>query len=97
MQPAPVVLNIEGQEILLNEDNTWVCLFTEAAEHNHIYVYEPSTLIIYNNREVIDELLQLGYPMQTRRLPTPWDEQAYDKYIAMLSDELEHDLEEFDS
>lgn len=94
MPPQPVVLNIEGQEIELNEDNCWVCIFTEAPEQDHIYVYAPTTFVIFNNRKVIDELLALGYPMQTRRLPTPWDNDAYDKYIAVLTEELDHDLEE---
>jgi len=94
--PTPVVLNIEGQEILLNEDNCWVCIFTDAPEQDHIYVFDPATFVIFNNRKVIDQLLQLGYPMQTRRLPTPWDTDAYDKYIGILTEELEHDIEEMD-
>jgi len=94
MQPTPVVLNIGEERIELSEDTCWVCLFTEAPEQDHIYVYEPSTFVIYNNRVVIDQLMHMGYPMQVRRLPTPWDNDAYDKYIAMLAEELDHELEE---
>lgn len=95
-KPTEVVLTIEGQEILLNEDNCWVCLFTEAPEQDHIYVYAPTTFVIFNNRAVFDQLMQLGYPMQVRRLPTPWDNDAYDKYIGILTEELEHDIEEME-
>lgn len=95
--PAPVVLNIEGQEILLSEDNCWVCIFTDASEQDHIYVFAPTTFVIYNNRPIIDQLMEMGFPMQIRRLPTPWDNQAYDKYIDMLTEELEHDIEEMES
>lgn len=97
MPPTPVTLTIEGQEINLNEDNCWVCIFTDAPEQDHIYVYDPCTWVIFNNRKVIDELMNLGYPMQVRRLPTPWDESAYDKFIAVLAEELEHDIEEMGS
>ena len=92
--PPEVTLHIEGQDILLNEDNCWVCLFTDAPEQDHVYVFEPAMFVIFNNRKVIDQLMELGYPMQVRRLPTPWDNNAYDKYIAMLAEELDHDLEE---
>lgn len=92
--PTPVVLTIGDEEILLSEDNAWVCIFTDAPEYDHIYVYEPTTFVIFNNREVCDQLMQLGYPMQIRRLPRPWDINAYDKYIQMLAEELDHDLEE---
>jgi len=92
--PTEVVLTIGGQEIPLSEDNAWVCIFTDAPEYDHIYVYEPTTFVIFNNREVCDQLMQMGYPMQIRRLPRPWDINAYDKYIAMLAEELDHDLEE---
>jgi hypothetical protein len=94
VQPVPVVLNIGDERIELSEDNCWVCLFTEAPENDHIYVYDPSTLVIYNNRAAIDQLMQLGYPMQVRRLPTQWDRDAYEKYIDMLTEELDHELEE---
>ena len=94
MSVPAVTLTIEGQEILLNEDNCWVCIFTEASEQDHIYVYAPATFVIFNNRKVIDQLMNLGYPMQIRRLPTPWDNDAYDKYISILTEELDHDLEE---
>ena len=94
MPVPPVTLTIEGQEIELNEDNCWICIFTDAPEQDHIYVYEPTTFVIFNNRAVIDRLMNYGYPMQVRRLPTPWDNDAYDKYIAVLAEELEHDIEE---
>jgi len=92
--PPEVVLSIEGQQLTLNEDNCWACIFTEAPEYDHIYVYEPTTFVIFNNRKVIDQLMSLAYPMQVRRLPTPWDERAYDKYIGILSEDLDHELEE---
>lgn len=92
--PTEVVLTIGDEEIHLSEDNAWVCIFTDAPEYDHIYVFEPTTFVIFNNREVCDQLMHLGYPMQIRRLPRPWDEDAYDKYIQMLTDELDHDLEE---
>lgn len=95
--PLPdFTLTIEGQEILLTETNCWVCIFTDAPEQNHLYVYEPSTLVIFNNKNIMDKLMEAGYPMQIRRLPTPWDMDAYDKYISILTEELEHDLEVLD-
>lgn len=96
MSVPEVTLNIEGQELLLNEDNCWVCIFTDAPEQDHIYVYAPTTFVIFNNRQVIDQLMEYGYPLQVRRLPTPWDNDAYDKYIHILSEELDHDWEELD-
>ena len=96
MSPPPVTLHIDGQDIELTEDNCWVCIFTDAPEQDHIYVYAPVLFVIFNNRKVIDQLMELGYPMQIRRLPTPWDNDAYDKYIAVLAEELDHDLEELE-
>ena len=92
--PLPdFTLNFGDSEVLITETNCWVCVFYEAPEYDHIYVYEPTTFVIFNNREVCDQLMQLGYPMQVRRLPRPWDINAYDMYIAMLAEELDHDLE----
>lgn len=94
MPPPEVIMTVGDEQLPLNEDNCWVCIFVEAPEYDHIYIYEPSTLVVFNNRAICDQLMQLGYPMQIRRLPRPWDVNAYDLYIAKLTDELDHDLEE---
>jgi hypothetical protein len=94
--PEPVALTIGDERFELNEDNCWVCLFTDAPEYNHIYIYSPSTFVVFNNPNVMQMLIELGYPLQTRRLPRPWDINAYDLYINMLTEELDRDLEGLD-
>lgn len=102
MPPPDVTITIKGEELLLSETNSWVCLFTEAPHYDHLYVYEPTTFVIFECREVLDKLMEYGYPMQVRRLPTQWDMTAFECYLDNcvetahneLEDELDH-LEDF--
>lgn len=94
--PPDFVLNVKGAEIIVSESNCWVCLFTEAPNYDHVYIYEPDTCVIFDCRQVLDMLMNAGYPMQVRRLPLPWDERAYDMYIDKLADELSDELDHFD-
>ena len=87
-------LDINGESILLTEMNCWICLFVDAPQYDHIYVFEPTTFVIFNNRAVIDKLMQVGYPMQIRRTPLPWDEKAYDLYIEQMASELELEIDQ---
>lgn len=95
--PLPdFTLNFGDSEVLITETNCWVCVFYEAPQYDHIYVYDPKTFVVFDCRPYIDRLIQSGYPMQIRRLPTPWDEDAYDKYLQNQSASLDDEWEELD-
>lgn len=96
MEPPIVDITIGGIPVSLNERNTWVCIFHGAPQYDHLYVYEDKTFVVFECKELLDKLLRLGYPMQVRRLPTPWDESAFDEYIASRVQELDHELEDLE-
>lgn len=93
MEVPKVTITFAEYQFELSEDNCWVCIFHEAPQYDHLYIFEPDCKVVFECRELLDQLLQLGYPMQVRRLPRPWDENAFNCYIA---NQLEHIEEELD-
>ena len=96
MDVPEVEVNIAGHEVTLTEWNTWVCIFHEATYYDHLYCYGDNTFVVFECKGLLDKLIKLGFPMQVRRLPTPWDESAYDEYIASRVEELDHELEDLE-
>lgn len=90
---AELVIKLAGEEFTLTEFNTWVCIFTEVPAYDHLYVHAPSVFAVFECRELLTQLMHLGFPLQVRRLPTPWDLSAYDQFIekqiASLDDEID--------
>ena len=91
-EPPEVVVNLAGVEHILSEFNTWVCLFTDVPAYDHLYVTKP-TLAIFECRKLLNQLMHLGFPMQIRRLPTPWDLSAYEAYISKQVQNLDYEIE----
>lgn len=81
METPELTINLAGEEFTLTEFNCWVCIFTDVPAYDHLYVNAPKTFAVFECRKLLDELMALGFPMQIRRLPTPWDLSAYDAYI----------------
>lgn len=96
MEVPVVEVCIAGTDVSLSEWNTWVCIFHGAPQYDHLYVHGDKTFVVFECRELLNKLLKLGFPMQVRRLPTPWDESAFDDYIAIKIGELDHELEELE-
>lgn len=100
--PGPVALNVGGEQLVLTEDNCMVCLFTEAAEYNHLYIQEadtdpnlePTSSAIFATQDVLNLLVERGFPTQTRRLPLAWDKSAYQDYLSSVRDEFDRDIDE---
>lgn len=92
-----VEVTIAGEHITLTYENTWVCLFTEAPMYDHLYVYDPKTFVVFECRSLLTTLLNHGFPMQVRHLPTPWDEQAMEQYAHQLADHLDDEFDQLES
>lgn len=97
MDIPELVINLAGEEFTLTEFNTWVCIFTEVPAYDHLYVHAPSVFAVFECRELLTQLMHLGFPMQVRRLPTPWDLSAYDAYIAKQVGNIDFELDELES
>lgn len=86
-----------GKTITLTEDNTWVCIFTEAPIYDHVYMVEgDNASCIFESRRLLDHLLHLGFPLQTRRYPTEWDERALTEYLEQQVNHIDDELDELD-
>lgn len=86
-------VRIGGTPVTLTYENSWVCLFTEAPSYDHLYVYDPNTFVVFECRSLLTQMLELGFPMQVRPLPTPWDESAMAQYTHQLADHLDDELD----
>ena len=87
-----LIVNLAGVEHILNEFNTWVCIFTDVPAYDHVYAVKP-TMAIFECRKLIDQLMHMGFPMQIRRLPTPWDLAAYDAYIEKQFSRIDEEID----
>lgn len=83
--------------IRLNDDNTWVCLFTEAPVYNHVYTYRDERVsCIFEHPQIIDQLMNNGFPMMIRRYPTEWDERAFSEYLEQQVDHIDEELDDLE-
>ena len=90
-----VLIKTTNGLLRLNEGNCWVCLFTEAPVYNHVYIYRERTdehsgvSVIFEHPQIIDQLMENGFPMQIRRYPTEWDEEAFSEYLTQQCDDID--------
>lgn len=71
-----------GNVRVLRETTTWLCYFTEADVYNHIYVCEAGRVfVVFECPELMQTLCEMGFPIQSRRYPTDWDEEALRQYL----------------
>lgn len=83
-----------GKIITLTEDNCWVCIFTEAPIYNHVYLVRGSDAsCIFECRTLLDHLMHLGFPLQVRRYPTEWDEDALSQYLEQQVNRIDDELD----
>ena len=94
MDVPELVINLAGEEFVLTEFNCWVCIFTDVPAYDHLYVNRPTTFTVFECRKLLDQLLQLGFPLQVRRLPTPWDLSSYDQYIAKQMANIDFEIDQ---
>lgn len=97
MEAPELTIRIGGDEFTLTEFNCWVCLFTDVPSYDHLYVTAPSTFAVFECRALLTKLMTLGFPMQIRRLPQPWDLSAYDAYIEKQVHAIDQELDELES
>lgn len=96
LEVPELVINMAGEEFTLTEFNTWVCIFTEVPAYDHLYVHAPSVFAVFECRKLLTQLMHLGFPMQVRRLPTPWDLSAYDAFIEKQLAHLDEEIDELE-
>ena len=96
MDVPELVINLAGEEFVLSEDNCWICIFTEVPAYDHLYVSAPSVFAVFECRKLLDQLMHLGFPMQVRRLPTPWDLSAYDQYIEKQLGNIDFEIDQLE-
>ncbi len=94
MEVPEFLINLAGEEFTLTEYNAWVCLFTDVPAYDHLYVNHPTTFVVFECRKLLTQLMHLGFPLQVRRLPTPWDLEAYDRYIAKQMANIDFEIDQ---
>jgi hypothetical protein len=90
-----VIVNVGGEELDLNEDNTTVFRFREAKHMDHLFIVRENqtSTVIFCDEKMLRPFIDADFPLQTSRWPRPFDFEAYEKYIDQMASDFRHELE----
>jgi hypothetical protein len=96
-EPDCYYVEVNDTVVEVNEENAWLCIFTEAMMYNHIVVdYEDRLCVIFDAPPLFKAFLLRDWPVQRRRYPTQWDIEVFDAYVEEQADDLDDELRQLE-
>lgn len=92
---AELNVTIGGEDYHLTDENTTVFTFRDARHMDHVFIVNEGdkSTVLFAQPEFVRKLIDMDFPLQTARWPRPFDFEAYEKYIEMLANELNQEIE----
>lgn len=97
MDTPELDIKVGGKPLTLTYDNSEVRLFTDAPGLDYLHYEDGDTAhAIFECRELLSTLLELGFPLSVRNLPAKRDEEAVSGYTHHLAENLDEEIDQLE-